>query len=129
MSVQQDDVRTERLRSAEPAPSGVPAPSDVGAPIAPENICWCAVTTLPTPVGHIVVLRVAGEIDLFTVAIMQTALTAVLVERPEHVIVDLAGVRFCSGRGLAALINTAATCGVGFALSGASSQIERVWGR
>jgi len=73
------------------------------------------------------VLRIAGEVDLSTV---QAALADALRQRPNHLLVDLAELVFCSAHGLALLVaagNTASGQGIVYAVSAASDLINRVW--
>lgn len=114
MSVQKDDVR--------------PAVGSVHA--YPRGRCWHSVTSLPSPEGDIVVLRVAGEIDVATVAFLQRSLSSVFSRGPAHLVADLAGVTFCCARGLAVIVETAgdaAARGIGYAVSGAAPQADRIW--
>jgi anti-sigma B factor antagonist len=81
------------------------------------------------PAGPILVLRVAGEIDLLTVPVLQHALDAAVDQRPKDLVVDLAGVVFCCVRGFALLATAAATAhtnGIGFALSGVPPHVDRI---
>jgi anti-anti-sigma factor len=76
------------------------------------------------------VLRIAGELDLSTVDFLTTVLTAVVHQRPDHLIVDLAEVSFCGARALAAIAEaglTATTAGTRFGVSAASALIRRCW--
>lgn len=117
MSVQQDGIRAPTRRArAVACPAG-----------EPDGGCRFTVTVLPSAEGNIVVLRVTGEIDLCTAGLLEIAVRNVVSQRPEHLIVDLAGVRFCGARGLAVLVDAAADHGVRYALSGASPQAERIW--
>jgi anti-anti-sigma factor len=82
------------------------------------------------PAGDIVVLRVAGEVDLDSFAGLDAALDDVLDRRPDHLIVDLTGLVFCSFQGLAAITRTAkaaAANGTRYSMSGASLLIARLW--
>lgn len=110
-----------------PAPGGTwPAG---GAPVDQASGCTCELDREPGPAGPILVLRVAGEIDALTLPRLHTALTAALDERPADLVVDLAGVGFCSVRGFARLAIAAATTqtnAVGFAVSGLSPHLDRV---
>jgi hypothetical protein len=38
--------------------------------------CACTATSIPSPAGEIHVLRIAGEVDLLTIAVLQCALTS-----------------------------------------------------
>ena len=94
--------------------------------------CSCHTTSLPTPAGEIVVVRVSGEIDLSNDHVLQAALTEAARRRPSHVIVDLVGTTFCSMRGLAFLVNAAAGPAIRrdrYALTGAAPAIERALAR
>lgn len=121
MSVQQDDTRSEeRPRVAAPEA----ALGDAAAQ------CSCTATSLPSPAGEIVVLRVAGEVDLSTLPVLQAALTNGLARRPGHLLVDLAELTFCSAWGLALLVqagSAAAGHGTGYTVSAVSRHINRVW--
>ncbi|HEY1486133.1 MAG TPA: STAS domain-containing protein [Micromonosporaceae bacterium] len=50
------------------------------------------------------VVAVTGEIDVSTVAQLNTAVDEVLVEAPPRVVLDLAGVTFCDSQGLGTLV-------------------------
>lgn len=93
-------------------------------------VCSCHATSVPAPAGEIVVLRVAGEVDRSTLGILQDALTESLARGPCALLVDLSGMTFCHGSGLALLVHaarTAAERGTGYAVSAASTHVERVW--
>ena len=99
---------------------------------ASSRRCRCSTATLSTPAGDIVVLRVAGEVDLETFAVLDAALDEVLDRRPDHLIVDLTGLVLCSSRGLAAIAQTAraaAANGIRYSMSGASPPVARLWPR
>lgn len=75
-------------------------------------------------------LRVAGEVDLLTIAVLRAALTSGLARRSCHLLVDLAELTFCSVRGLTLLVEagrTAAVQGTGYSVTGASRQANRAW--
>jgi anti-anti-sigma factor len=104
------------------------------APDVPASSCRCrcSTATLSTPAGDIVVLRVAGEVDLGTLAVLDAALDDVLDRQPDHLIVDLTGLVFCSSRGLTAITRTAraaAANGIRYSMSGASPPFARLWPR
>lgn len=123
MSVQRSDSQSER-------PVSVPRSAAAGARGDPGGGCWCSTMVLPSPTGEVIVLRVAGEVDLSSVAVLRAALSAVLAHRADHVVVDLVELRFCSVRGLAVLAEagvTAAGQGTEYAVGGASRQAGRVW--
>lgn len=115
MSVQQDD----------------PIPITTGTRAVPDERCWSTTTALASPSGEVLVLCVAGEIDLSTLGVVEDALAAALSARPARLVVDIAGVTFCSCRGFRVLLDcsvTAARHGTGFAFSGASRHADRIWG-
>lgn len=92
--------------------------------------CQCSTATLSSPAGDIVVLRVAGEVDLGSFAVLDAALDDVLDRHPNHLIIDLTGLVFCSCRGLTALTRTvraAAADGIRYGISGASPLLARLW--
>ena len=94
--------------------------------------CECTTATLSTPAGDIVVLRVAGEVDSEGIAVLDAALDDVLDRRPDHLIVDLTGLVFCSVQGLAAIARTARAAtanGSRYSMSGASPLVARLWPR
>ena len=102
-------------------------PIDVAAS---SRRCRCSTATLSSPAGDIVVLRVAGEVDLGSLAVLDAALDEVLDRRPDHLIVDLTGLVFCSSRGIVAITQAAraaAANGMRYSMSGASPQFARLW--
>ena len=122
MSVQ-DVASSERRDQAR-------TPAVAGARGDPGGSCWCSSTSLPSPTGEVIVLEVAGEVDLCSLPVLRAALAEVIGRRSDHVIVDLAEVRFCSVRGLTVLAEagaTAAGAGTAYAIGGASRLANRVW--
>ncbi|MHA6780971.1 STAS domain-containing protein [Pseudonocardia saturnea] len=96
-----------------------------------DERCWCTTTAVTSPSGEVLVLCVAGEVDLSTLGLLEGALAAALLRRPTQLVVDLTGVRFCSCRGFRLLLDcavAAARHGTGYALSGASQHADRIWG-
>lgn len=122
MSVQQDDTRSQLSpRVAAPA---------IHRALGDPAGCSCNAMSLPSPAAAFIVLRIAGEIDLSTVDTMKAALADALRQRPNHLLVDLAELAFCSVRGLALLVaagDTASGQGTVYAVSSASNLINRVW--
>jgi anti-anti-sigma factor len=93
-------------------------------------MCSCTATSIPAPAGEVLVLRVAGEVDLLTIEVLRGALTSGLARGPCHLLVDLAELRFCSVRGVSLLVqagHTAAGQGTGYSVTAASRQINRAW--
>ncbi|MFP5072750.1 STAS domain-containing protein [Pseudonocardia nantongensis] len=98
----------------------------------------CVLDTVPLDPrapGTILVLRMAGEIDLSTQRGMQSALRAGLHARPRHLLVDLSRVGFCGVRAFSMLNQSARTAAehqIDYALCGLSVHLERVattlWG-
>jgi anti-anti-sigma regulatory factor len=87
----------------------------------------CMTESLPYAAGEIMVLRVAGEVDLCT---SQAALGKGLDQHSTHLFVDLARMTFCSARGLDLLVHTGhitAETATRFAVCGVAPQIDRVW--
>lgn len=109
-------------------PAAVLAASPVTPPGA-MSVCSWELDTEPGPTGPILVLRFAGEIDLFTAPVVEEALTTAVQQRPDDLLVDLAAVGFCALRGLT-LIELAATAadrnGTRFALSALPYLFERI---
>ncbi|MDN5859137.1 MAG: STAS domain-containing protein [Pseudonocardia sp.] len=96
----------------------------------PGARCFCTSETHPTPSGPIILLRVAGEVDAFTAPVLRDALTQDLDQQPAHLVVDVAALTFCSARGIALLIEAgraAVDNGTGYALSGSSRHLARMW--
>ena len=92
--------------------------------------CWCSTATLFSPAGDIVVLRVAGEVDPDSFAVLDAALDDVLDRRPDHLIVDLTGLVICSSRGITAIARTARVAtahGTHDSMSGASPMLAQRW--
>lgn len=90
----------------------------------------CTTESVLCAAGEIIVLEVKGEVDLGTLPILQAALGNSLGRHPVHLIVDLAQMTFCSAGGLGLLTqsgDTAAGQATSFAVSGVSSQLDRVW--
>jgi anti-anti-sigma factor len=97
----------------------------LGGPVA----CSCEFAVEPGPGGDIVVVRVAGEIDMLSLHVLRDALSAAADRNPADLVVDLAGVTFCSVRGYALLadaVRTAQSRNTGFALCGLASHMDRV---
>ncbi len=117
-----------QLKHTRPAHTPNPAAtSDTSGPAA-----WCSCTTelLPLSTGDTIVLRVDGEVDLWTLPILQTALDHSLDQHPAHLVVDLTRMAFCSARGLDVLTrshHTAAEQAIGYAVSGVPPGIDRIW--
>jgi len=78
-------------------------------------LCSCHTTSMTTPAGgEIVVVRVFGDVDHSTVDVLQAALTEARDRHPSHIVVDVAGLLFCSAR-----------C-PGYLLTGARPHLERL---
>lgn len=93
----------------------------------PSDHCSCDVTS---PSAGIILLRIRGEVDLYTIGRVEDGVRSVLASRPRHVVVDLTGMGFCGLRGLATIVTahlTAAGLGIGFSVCGAPAQAVRVW--
>jgi anti-anti-sigma regulatory factor len=82
----------------------------------------------PCPTGCIALLSLAGDIDAITLPLLCTALVTALGRRPAHLVVDLPEIRYCGVRGfvlLAATARASAAIGIGYAVSGVGSHLER----
>ena len=91
-------------------------------------LCSCTREAVGAPVGPIVVLRVEGEIDLYTKEPLRTVLAEAVAQRSAPVVVDLAGVSFCCGAGFTLLADSALRAtvdGAGFAVTGLSETLRR----
>ena len=73
----------------------------------PYRVGAGSTATLFSPAGDIVVLRVAGEVDSESFAVLDAALDDVLDRRPDHLIVDLTGLVICNSRSVTAIARTA----------------------
>jgi anti-anti-sigma factor len=83
----------------------------------------------PGPGGDIVVVRVAGEIDMLSLPVLRQALSAAVDRNPADLVVDLAGVTFCCAHGFAVLAGVARIAqnrNTAFALSGLAPRLNRV---
>jgi anti-anti-sigma factor len=81
--------------------------------------------------GSAVVVRVYGEVDAFTVPVLETALLTELDARPELLVVDLAGVTWFGVSGLITLIDVqevAAGTGASIRIAGAAPSVRRLVG-
>lgn len=92
--------------------------------------CWCVTTTTPGADGDAIVLRVNGEVDAATDAVLQSGIAEAFARYPASLVVDLKGVTFCSGRALQLLVEAqivAAAYRTTYALSGVPRWIDRLW--
>src|SRR5581483_12021705 len=55
--------------------------------------------------GSQLVVRVDGELDLFTGDALAQRLTALVAQRPREVVLDVSALTFCDSSGLAVLVN------------------------
>jgi anti-sigma B factor antagonist len=102
-----------------------PPPSRHGEPTA---ACCCDLSIETGPAGNIVVVRVAGDIDMLTLPLVWTALITALERRPADLVVDVSEVRFCGARGfalLAAIARVTAAGRIGYAVTGLCGHLER----
>jgi anti-anti-sigma regulatory factor len=101
---------------------------DLNPRVVRASRCTCTTTTTISPTGEsIVVFRVSGGPDLSTVGFLPTALTAVCRQPPDHPIVDLAELDFCSASGLIFDTDTATRAGTRYAIGAVSPQLSRCW--
>ena len=81
------------------------------------------------PGGEIILRRVTGEVDVFTIDILRDALEDSLKRCPSDLVVDLAGLTFCTASGVAPLVcagQTATKRGIRHALGGTPAYFDRV---
>lgn len=93
------------------------------------TLCTCELHTESGPTGSIVVVRVAGEIDILTIPTVHDALAEAVDQRPADLVIDLSAVGFCCVRGftlLATAARAARISGIGCAVSGMTSHLDRV---
>lgn len=119
-------MRPDQLTDADPREIG-----SGEATVSPEDPADCSFDTesWESAGGEILVVRVAGELDLATQPHARAALDDALARSPRHLVVDLAGVTFCSVRGFALFAETgfaAAGRGIDLAFSGLSGHRRRV---
>ena len=98
--------------------------------LAPWRLLSCTIESLQCATGEVIVLRVAGEVDLCTVPVLHAALDAGLDQDPAHLVIDLALLTFCSLRGLDLLTQThriATAKATGYAVTSMPRHINRVW--
>lgn len=91
--------------------------------------CSCEAVPVPGDGEEIVVLRLAGEIDLVGYPMLAEALAGSLRAAPRHLVVDLAAVTFCGVRGFCMLGDAAATAAVGgtaYAISGIRGGLDHI---
>ena len=129
MSVLQDGIRSGQRRGAD-EPRGPDIQRPRAEAVDAVASCSCTATAVPARAGEVLVLRVTGEVDLLTVAVLQGALTSSLARGPCHLLVDLAELTFCNARGLSLLVQagrTAAGQGTGYSVCAASRQADHAW--
>lgn len=63
-------------------------------------------TTAVTAHGEVIVLTVAGEVDLATAPALEIAIDAVLADKPAALVIDLSAVTFLASAGMAVLVAT-----------------------
>lgn len=120
-------VRPERTGSGD-LPDRAVTVGVINDPAAWCSFC-CSTESWLCAAGEIIVLRVKGEVDLCSLPILQAALGECLEQHPAHLLVDLAGMTFCSAQGLDLIIQTGCTIAdtTSFAVSGVPPRIDRVW--
>lgn len=144
MSIPQINVTPQRARRTRPSSAwpgrggragvAVEGVVELGAGVTGAGLgvpwCECTAMAITSPAGEVIVVRVVGEVDLATYAVLRDALADSLARGPCHLVIDIAAVTFCSVRGLTLLVQTAAAAAerrTGYAVSGASAQINRIW--
>jgi len=92
--------------------------------------CRWRIVRLSCPTGQVCVLCVAGEVDRTSMGLLRAGLAKAFTGRPDHVMIDLAEMSFCSAQGMDELVEAgrwASDSGVDYRVSGASRQVERCW--
>ena len=80
------------------------------------------------PVGSIVVVRLAADLDMLTLPLGWAAVITALDYHPADLVIDLSEVGFCGVRGfalLAAIARVTAAGGIGYTISGLGRHHER----
>jgi anti-anti-sigma factor len=93
-------------------------------------MCSCTVVSLASPSGEVIVVQVAGEVDLSTTAVLRDALADSLARGPCALVVDLAALTFCDVGGLRLLVESgigAAGQEIGYAVADVPAQVELAW--
>jgi anti-sigma B factor antagonist len=75
--------------------------------------------------GDGLVVRLAGDLDLYNVEQVKAALAATVDRRPERLVVDLEAVEFMDSTALAALVEARRAHGAGFRLAAAQPEVRR----
>ena len=89
--------------------------------------CW-SLGIEAGPVGNIVVVRLAADLDMLTLPLGWAAVITALDHHPADLVVDLSEVGFCGVRGfalLAAIARVTAAGGIGYTISGLGRHHER----
>jgi anti-anti-sigma factor len=122
--------------SAQPGHS---EPRDIPHPVTRvdthDSAVWCSFSCTTESLGYcaageIIVLRVAGEVDLYTLPVLRAAMDDGLDQHPAHLIIDVSRMTFCSAQGLDLLTQTGHTTtkkAIGYAVSSVLPQIDRIW--
>lgn len=91
-----------------------------------QAVCSCHTSSIALPDGEITIVRVYGDVDLNTQTVLRSALDEAARRRPAHLVVDLAGVQFCSVGGLEVLVSAVDGPPPRYVLSGLAPRTERV---
>ncbi|MGH3898957.1 MAG: STAS domain-containing protein [Pseudonocardiaceae bacterium] len=109
-------------RAPQQVKSSLPAAEPSGR-LAGTELLW---VTVQRPVHEVLVVHVAGEVDMITGPSLQGHLGKALTARPKRLIIDLSQVSFLGATGLAVLINAkraAAQQGATLQLRGVKSAV------
>lgn len=129
MAVQLVHIGARRAAVAAGAPDVISTPGTAGV-VSVGMLCKCTAMSVAAPPDEVIVVRVAGEVDVFTCSVLQGALVDSLARSPCFLLVDLAGMTFCGVRGLTTLVQAGATAaerGIGYAVASAPAQVTRLW--
>jgi anti-anti-sigma regulatory factor len=122
MSVREGRARASGLSSTTGFTTPRTHDSELGA-----VSCW-SLGIEAGPVGNIVVVRLAADLDMLTLPLGWAAVITALDHHPADLVVDLSEVAFCGVRGfalLAAIARVTAAGGIGYTISGLGRHHER----
>lgn len=111
------------------SPIDTTAPAQERSPGSSRTHLSCRLQPLPSPHASVTVLALTGELDISTEAHVATALHAALDQVSGPLVVDVAGLGFCSAGGLGLLVSpTGTAAGHPYVLAGLSRYLDRIVG-
>ena len=115
MSIREERARASGLRSTTGFTTPRTHDSELGA------VSSWSLGVEAGPVGNIVVVRLAADLDMLTLPLGWAAVITALDYHPADLVIDLSEVGFCGVRGfalLAAIARVTAAGGIGYTISG-----------